>query len=94
MKSIIAAALIAFAPVAAMADTPDVAFCSSFGVLMENVAAARDAGVPFADTVSVLRDAGAEYAVETAARVYLAGHLSPSEVAALVTVACLDAKAI
>ena len=94
MKSIIAAALIAFAPVAAMADTPDVAFCSSFGVLMENVAAARDAGVPFADTVSFLRDAGAEYAVETAARVYLAGHLSPPEVAALVTVACLDAKAI
>lgn len=91
MKTIIASALIAFAPFTFAG--PSAEACVSLGELIGLVAEARDEGLPFSDTVSAIREGTPnEFVIEIAARVYMAADVPPAEVERRVVLACLDAK--
>lgn len=91
MKTIITAALIAFAPFA-FAE-PSAEEYVALGELMGLVAEARDAGLPFSDTVSAIREGTPnESVIGIAARVYLVPDVPPAEVERRVVLACLGGQ--
>ena len=91
MKTIIAAAMIAFAPFA-FAE-PSAEACASLGELIGLVAEARDEGLPSSDTVSAIREGtSAESVIGIAARVYLVPDVPPAEVERRVVLACLGGQ--